>query len=99
MNYSLGNLRISAVSSSFYIAPGAQLIGDVRLGEQSSVWFNAVLRADDERIVVGDGSNIQDGTVIHCDHNLPTLIGRNVTVGHQALLRWLRPARSFRMVR
>jgi carbonic anhydrase/acetyltransferase-like protein (isoleucine patch superfamily) len=86
MNYSLGTMRISVIGSSFYIAPGAQLIGDVRLGEQSSVWFNAVLRADDERIVVGDGSNIQDGTVIHCDHNLPTLIGRNVTVGHKVLL-------------
>lgn len=86
MIYSLGSLQISAVGSSYYIAPGAQLIGDVRLGEQSSVWFNAVLRADDECIVVGDGSNIQDGTIIHCDYNLPTLIGRNVTVGHQVLL-------------
>jgi carbonic anhydrase/acetyltransferase-like protein (isoleucine patch superfamily) len=86
MNYSLGGLRISAVGDSYYIAPGAQLIGDVRLGAHSSIWCNAVLRADDERIEVGEGSNVQDGTIIHCDHDQPTLIGRNVTVGHRVLL-------------
>lgn len=86
MNYALGNQRISTADGSFYVAPGAQLIGDVRLGKHSSIWFNAVLRADDERIEIGEGSNIQDGTVIHCDHDQPTLIGRNVTVGHKVLL-------------
>jgi carbonic anhydrase/acetyltransferase-like protein (isoleucine patch superfamily) len=73
-------------SDNYYVAAGAQLIGDVHLGDGASVWFNAVLRADDERIEIGDGSNVQDGTVIHCDHEQPTLVGRNVTIGHRVLL-------------
>jgi len=58
---------------------GAQLIGDVRLADASSVWFNAVLRADDEFIEIGAGSNVQDGTIIHCDEGTPTIVGRSVT--------------------
>jgi len=73
-------------STRFYIAPGAQLIGDVRLGDSASVWFNAVLRADDEFIEIGAGSNVQDGTIIHCDKGMPTIVGRNVTIGHRVLL-------------
>jgi carbonic anhydrase/acetyltransferase-like protein (isoleucine patch superfamily) len=69
-----------------YIAPGAQLIGDVRLGDASSIWFNAVLRADDEFIEIGAGSNVQDGTVIHCDAGMPTIVGREVTIAHRVLL-------------
>ena len=78
--------RLVTASDNFYVAAGAQLIGAVRLGEGASVWFNAVLRADDERIEIGDGSNVQDGTVMHCDVGIPTLVGRNVTIGHRALL-------------
>lgn len=78
--------RLQTASRNFYVAAGAQLIGDVRLGEGASVWFNAVLRADDERIEIGAGSNVQDATVIHCDVGLPTLVGRNVTIGHRVLL-------------
>ena len=78
--------RLATASDNYYVAPGAQLIGNVRLGEGASVWFNAVLRADDDRIEIGDGSNVQDGTIIHCDHEQPTLIGRNVTIGHRVLL-------------
>jgi len=73
-------------STRFYIAPGAQLIGDVRLGDSVSVWFNAVLRADDEFIEIGAGSNVQDGTIIHCDKGMPTIVGRRVTIGHRVLL-------------
>jgi carbonic anhydrase/acetyltransferase-like protein (isoleucine patch superfamily) len=73
-------------SENYFIAPGAQLIGEVHLGDGASVWFNAVLRADDERIEIGEGSNVQDGTVIHCDRGQPTLVGRTVTIGHRALL-------------
>jgi carbonic anhydrase/acetyltransferase-like protein (isoleucine patch superfamily) len=72
--------RLQTASDNFYVAAGAQLIGDVRLGE------GAVLRADDERIEIGAGSNVQDATVIHCDLGLPTLVGRNVTIGHRVLL-------------
>jgi carbonic anhydrase/acetyltransferase-like protein (isoleucine patch superfamily) len=78
--------RLVTRSENFYVAAGAQLIGNVRLGDGASVWFNAVLRADDERIEIGDGSNVQDATVIHCDHEQPTLVGRNVTIGHRVLL-------------
>jgi carbonic anhydrase/acetyltransferase-like protein (isoleucine patch superfamily) len=69
-----------------YIAPTAVLIGDVVVGAGASVWFGAVLRADESQIKVGEGSNIQDNAVIHCATNLPTLIERNATIGHSALL-------------
>jgi carbonic anhydrase/acetyltransferase-like protein (isoleucine patch superfamily) len=70
----------------FYIAPGAQIIGSVILGAGASVWFNAVLRADDERIEIGAGSNIQDGCVVHCEPGEPAILGRDVTVGHMVML-------------
>ena len=78
--------QLQTASDYYYVAAGAQLIGDVRLGEGASVWFNAVLRADDERIEIGAGSNVQDATVIHCDVGLPALVGCNVTIGHRVLL-------------
>lgn len=78
--------RLVTATENFYVAAGAQLIGDVRLGDAASVWFNAVLRADDERIEIGDGSNVQDASVIHCDRDQPTILGRNVTIGHRVLL-------------
>ena len=78
--------RLVTATDNYYVAEGAQLIGDVHLGDGASVWFNAVLRADDERIEIGDGSNVQDASVIHCDRDQPTLIGRNVTIGHRVLL-------------
>ncbi|HEX4378216.1 MAG TPA: gamma carbonic anhydrase family protein, partial [Steroidobacteraceae bacterium] len=84
--YSLGERRLVTAGDDFYIAPGAQVIGSVILGAGASVWFNCVLRADDERIEIGAGSNIQDGTVIHCDVGEPTVIGRDVTVGHMVML-------------
>jgi carbonic anhydrase/acetyltransferase-like protein (isoleucine patch superfamily) len=84
--YSLGARRLVTAGDDYYIAPGAQVIGDVSLGAAASVWFNCVLRADDERIEIGAGSNIQDGTVIHCDVDEPTIIGSNVTVGHMVML-------------
>jgi len=86
MIHALDGRRPVMATSNWYVAPGAQLIGDVRLGDWASVWFNAVLRADEDRIEIGDGSNIQDTSVIHCDVGEPTVIGRNVTVGHCVLL-------------
>jgi carbonic anhydrase/acetyltransferase-like protein (isoleucine patch superfamily) len=70
----------------YYVAPSADLIGSIRLGEESSVWFNAVLRGDNDWINVGAGSNVQDGTIIHTDPGLPVTIGERVTVGHQVML-------------
>jgi carbonic anhydrase/acetyltransferase-like protein (isoleucine patch superfamily) len=70
----------------FFVAPGARLIGRVRLAPGASVWFNAVLRGDNEWIEVGRGSNVQDGCVLHTDPGLPLTIGADVTVGHNAIL-------------
>src|SRR5580693_7509631 len=84
--YSLGERRLLTAGDDFYIAPGAQVIGSVILGAGASIWFNAVLRADDERIEIGAGSNIQDGCVVHCDGGTPAILGRNVTVGHMVML-------------
>ncbi len=78
------------IHPSAFIAPGAVLIGDVEIGENASVWYGCVLRADMNKIVVGDGSNVQDGTIIHVDApeigGLPTIIGRNALVGHKCML-------------
>ena len=69
-----------------WAAPSADLIGDVRLGARASVWFGAVIRADNTPILVGDECNIQDGAVGHSDPGAPLIIGARVTVGHQAIL-------------
>ena len=69
-----------------WVAPSADLIGDVRLGRGASVWFGAVIRADNTPIVIGADSNIQDGAIGHSDPGFPLIIGARVTVGHQAIL-------------
>lgn len=74
------------IAPSAFIAPGAHVIGDVRLCENTSVWHNAVLRGDAAPITVGSGSNIQDNCTLHCDEGRPLSIGSNVTVGHNAVL-------------
>ena len=75
------------VADSAYIAPGAVLVGDVKVGNLSSVWFGCILRADEAPIVIGDRSNLQDGTIIHVHGKKQgTFIGDNVSVGHMCLL-------------
>jgi carbonic anhydrase/acetyltransferase-like protein (isoleucine patch superfamily) len=69
-----------------FIAPGAVVVGDVTLGARSSVWFNAVLRGDVDRIELGEDSNVQDGSVVHMDQDSPALIGARVTIGHGAII-------------
>ena len=69
-----------------YIAPTAVLIGDVEVGAGASIWFGAVLRADEAAIKVGEGANVQDNAVIHCARDLPTVIEHEASVGHSALL-------------
>jgi gamma-carbonic anhydrase len=69
-----------------FIAPGAIVLGDVTLGDHASVWYNAVLRGDINRIVIGRCTNIQDVAVVHLADDFPCLIGDNVTVGHRAIL-------------
>ena len=70
----------------FWVADGAVLVGRVRLGPAVGIWFGAVLRAEDEWISVGEGSNIQDGCVLHVDPGHPLDVGRDCTVGHRAIL-------------
>lgn len=69
-----------------WVAPTADVIGKVRLLRDASVWFHAVLRGDNEWIEVGEGSNVQDGCVLHTDMGAPLTIGRNCTIGHKAIL-------------
>ena len=73
-------------SGENWVAPNATIIGDVTLEKNTSIWFNAVLRGDLENIHVGEGSNVQDGSVLHTDPGCPLKIGKNVTVGHMVML-------------
>ncbi len=70
----------------YWIAPDAAVIGRVKLERHASVWFGAVLRGDNERILIGENSNVQDGCVLHTDLGAPLSIGRNCTIGHKAIL-------------
>ena len=74
------------VADSAWVADSAQVMGNVRLGEDASVWFGAVVRGDCESIAIGAGSNVQDASVLHADFGQPLVIGRNVTIGHQVML-------------
>ena len=85
--YAIGDLEPSLpADDGFWIAPGAQVIGDVRIAAGVSIWFNAVLRGDNEPITLGPDSNIQDGCVCHTDPGFPLIVGEGVTVGHKAIL-------------
>ena len=77
---------VPQVAEDAYVAPGAALVGDVRLAAESSVWFGCVLRADLQRIEVGARSNLQDGVVVHLGDLDPTIVGADVVVGHRAVL-------------
>lgn len=69
-----------------FVAPNASLIGRIRLGVKASVWFNCVLRGDCDDIVIGAGSNVQDGSVLHTDPGIKLLVGENCTIGHMVML-------------
>jgi len=78
--------RAPQVHEEAWVAPTAALVGDVRIGARSSVWFGAVLRADSAGITVGEESNVQDGAVVHVDAHFPARVGDRVTVGHGVVL-------------
>lgn len=84
-SYRLGDIAPS-VAEDAWAAPSADLIGDVRLGPRASVWFGAVVRADNTPIIIGEESNLQDGAVGHSDPGAPLTIGARVTIGHQAIV-------------
>ena len=84
MIYRLGDRSVTINGEGHFIAPNASVIGNVVLEEQVSVWFNAVIRGDNDPIEVGPASNVQDGAVLHSDPGSPLRIGRGVTIGHQA---------------
>ena len=86
MIYQLANRQPELIGDEHFIADNATLIGSVVLHNQSSVWFNAVIRADHEKIIIGAQSNIQDGAVLHTDPGFKLNIGKGVTVGHKAML-------------
>lgn len=85
MRFALGERRIET-QGEYFIAENAVVIGSVVLAANASIWFGAVLRGDNEPIVIGENSNVQDGAVLHTDMGQPLNIGRNVTIGHQAML-------------
>lgn len=85
MIYQLNN-DIPQVDQAAFIAPSADVIGRVILKKNASIWFNTVLRADHDEIIIGKNTNIQDGSVLHVDAGKPLHIGNNVTVGHKVML-------------
>lgn len=85
MRYSLGERRVE-IRGECFIAESASVIGSVVLEPNASIWFNAVVRGDCDLITIGENSNVQDGAVLHADLGVPLTIGRNVTVGHKAVL-------------
>jgi carbonic anhydrase/acetyltransferase-like protein (isoleucine patch superfamily) len=85
MFYDLEDKKIKNLGEN-WIAPNASIIGDVTLEKNTSIWFNVTLRGDIENIYVGEGSNIQDGSVLHTDPGYPLKIGKNVTIGHLVML-------------
>jgi carbonic anhydrase/acetyltransferase-like protein (isoleucine patch superfamily) len=74
------------IHKSVFIAEGAVIIGMVTIGKNSSIWFNTVIRGDIEKITIGENTNIQDGSVVHCSTGIETYVGNNVTVGHNVIL-------------
>jgi carbonic anhydrase/acetyltransferase-like protein (isoleucine patch superfamily) len=85
--YALGDVTpVFPETGNYWVAPDAQVMGNIVLKENASVWFSAVLRGDNDPIVIGENSNVQDGAVMHTDIGCPLTLGANVTVGHQAML-------------
>ncbi len=85
MIYQLGERRVRA-EGEYFVADSAVVIGAVLLKANASVWFNAVIRGDNELITIGENSNVQDGSVLHTDPGSPIVIGANVTIGHKVML-------------
>ena len=86
MIYTLGERAPVFEGAGHFVADNATLIGSVRLGDRASVWFNCVLRGDNDWLIIGERSNIQDGSVLHTDEGIELVVGNGVTIGHKVML-------------
>jgi carbonic anhydrase/acetyltransferase-like protein (isoleucine patch superfamily) len=84
--FSLGERRVELLGAHHYVAYDATLVGSVTLHADVSVWFKVVIRAENDRITIGEGTNVQDGSVLHVDPGYPMTLGRQVTIGHKVML-------------
>ena len=84
--FSLGERRVELRGSHHYLAPGAMVAGSVILENNVNIWFNVVIRADNDQVHIGEDTNIQDGSVLHCDPGFPLTVGKRVTIGHKVML-------------
>ncbi|MTI12413.1 gamma carbonic anhydrase family protein [Sansalvadorimonas verongulae] len=86
MIYRLGERAVDIQGDDWFIADNATVIGSVILHNNASIWYNAVVRGDNDRIIIGEDSNVQDGSVLHTDPGIPLTIGKGVTIGHKVML-------------
>ena len=86
MRYSIDGHCPKTATERFFIAPSADVIGSVKIGHQASIWFNVTVRGDNDLITIGEQSNVQDGSVLHVDDDVPLTIGKGVTIGHKVIL-------------
>jgi carbonic anhydrase/acetyltransferase-like protein (isoleucine patch superfamily) len=84
--FSIGERRVELRGEHHYIAHDATLVGDITLHDEVSIWFKVVIRAENDRITIGEGSNIQDGSVLHVDPGYPMTLAKHVSVGHKVML-------------
>ena len=84
--YSLGERRVELRGERHYIAHNATLAGSIILDNDVSIWFGVTVRADNDQVTIGEATNVQDGSVLHVDPDFPLVLGRNVTIGHKAML-------------
>ena len=86
MRYTLGDRKVEIKGDDYFIADNAIVIGSVVIENNASIWFNTVVRGDNDVITIGENTNIQDGSILHTDPGIPLTIGKNVTVGHKVML-------------
>lgn len=84
--YSLGERRVEFVGDEWFVAPDASVVGSVTLENQANVWFNVVIRGDNERIIIGPRVNVQDASVLHADPGVPLTLAADVCIGHKVML-------------
>ena len=85
-HFSLGDKHVELVGTDHYIAYDATLVGSITLLQAANIWFKVVIRAENDRITIGEGTNVQDGSVLHVDPGYPLTLGRDVTIGHKVML-------------